>query len=150
MSIGQTKLDILLKKANLLKELDIWYKSFDTKTKETIIDLIQNKQLKDKGVDGLNQVIGYYSYATELITKGKKQQGEHYTLQDTGYFFNTMRVEVTDALIYVSGDGKKGKDNLYKKYGDYITTLNDDSLKVIKEIIKDKYVIYIRKILQID
>jgi hypothetical protein len=150
MSIGQTKLDILLKKGKLLKELDIWYKSFDTKTKETIIDLIQNKQLKDKGVDGLNQVVGYYSYATELITKGRKQQGEHYTLEDTGYFFNTMRVEVTDALLYVSGDGKKGKENLYKKYGDYITTLNDDSLNVVKEIIKDKYVQYIRKILQID
>jgi hypothetical protein len=150
MSIGQTKLDILLKKGKLLKELDIWYKSFDTKTKETIIDLIQNKQLKDKGVDGLNQVVGYYSYATELITKGRKQQGEHYTLEDTGYFFNTMRVEVTDALLYVSGDGKKGKENLYKKYGDYITTLNEDSLNVVKEIIKDKYVQYIRKILQID
>lgn len=150
MSIGQTKLDILLKKGKLLKELDIWYKSFDTKTKETIIDLIQNKQLKDKGVDGLNQVVGYYSYATELITKGRKQQGEHYTLQDTGYFFNTMRVEVTDALLYVSADGQKGKENLYKKYGDYITTLNEDSLNVVKEIIKDKYVQYIRKILQID
>lgn len=150
MSIGQTKLDILLKKGKLLKELDAWYKSFDTKTKETIIDLIQNKQLKDKGVDGLNQVVGYYSYATELITKGRKQQGEHYTLEDTGYFFNTMRVEVTDALLYVSGDGKKGKENLYKKYGDYITTLNEDSLNVVKEIIKDKYVQYIRKILQID
>lgn len=150
MSIGQTKLDILLKKGKLLKELDIWYKSFDTKTKETIIDLIQNKQLKDKGVDGLNQVVGYYSYATELITKGRKQQGEHYTLEDTGYFFNTMRVEVTDALLYVSGDGKKGKENLYKKYGDYITTLNENSLNVVKEIIKDKYVQYISKILQID
>lgn len=150
MSIGQTKLDNLLKKGKLLKELDVWYKSFDTKTKETIIDLIQNKQLKEKGVDGLNQVIGYYSYSTELITKGRKQQGEHYTLQDTGDFFNSMRVEITDALLYVSGDGKKGKDNLYKKYGDYITTLNEDSLNVIKEIIKGKYVQYIRKILQID
>lgn len=150
MSIGQTKLDILLKKGKLLKELDIWYKSFDTKTKETIIDLIQNKQLKDEGVDGLNQVLGYYSYATELITKGRKQQGEHYTLEDTGFFFDSMRVEVTDALLYVSGDGKKGKENLYKKYGDYITTLNEDSLNVVKEIIKDKYVQYISKILQIN
>lgn len=150
MSIGQTKLDLLLKKGKLLKELDAWYKSFDAKTKETIIDLVQNKQLKDKGVDGNNQVLGYYSYATELITKGRKQQGEHYTLEDTGFFFDSMRVEVTDALLYVLGDGKKGNQNLYDKFGDYITTLNEDSLNVVKEIIKDKYVQYIIKILQIN
>lgn len=150
MSIGQTKLDLLLKKGKLLKELDAWYKSFDAKTKETIIDLVQNKQLKDKGVDGNNQVLGYYSYATELITKGRKQQGEHYTLEDTGFFFDSMRVEVTDALLYVLGDGKKGNQNLYDKFGDYITTLNEDSLNVVKEIIKDKYVQYISKILQIN
>jgi hypothetical protein len=150
MSIGQTKLDILLKKGKLLKELDIWYKSFDTKTKETIIDLIQNKQLKDKGVDGLNQVVGYYSLATERITKGRKQQGDHYTLFDTGDFFNSMRIEVTDALLYITGNGKKGKDNLYIKYGDYITTLNEDSLEVLRDIIKVKYVLYIKKILQIN
>ncbi|CAB4128604.1 hypothetical protein UFOVP104_54 [uncultured Caudovirales phage] len=150
MSLNDTILYKYYKKAKLLKELDAWYKSFDTNTKEFVLDLVQNKQLKDKGVDGKGEIIGTYSYATEKITKGRKQQGDHFTLEDTGYFFNSMDVEVTDALLYITGDGKKGKDNLYSKYGDYITTLTDENIKLLQEIIKKKYIEYVQRVLLSD
>jgi hypothetical protein len=150
MSLNDTILYQYYKKAKLLRELDAWYSAFNEDTKKFIIDLIQNKQLKEKGIDGKGVVIGQYSYATELITKGRKKHGENYTLEDTGAFYNSMEVEITDALIYVTGNGKKGKDNLYAKYGDYITTLTDESIEEIKPIIQKKYIEYVQRILSIN
>lgn len=150
MAIGQTKLDELLKRGKLLKELQAWKQSFDTDTKAKLIDWVQNDQLVDKGVDGQGNVIGTYSYATQLITKGRKQQGDHYTLKDTGDFFNSMTVEITDALIWIIGNGRKGNENLYDKYGDYITTLTDENIEKLKEIINVKYIVYVKKILQLN
>lgn len=149
MSIGKNKLDEILKRAKLLKEVDAWFKVFDSNTKEYLIKLVQNNQLIDKGVDGKGQVIGYYSYATELLTKGRKQQGEHYTLQDTSEFFDSMRVEVSEALLWITGNGSKGNENLYDKYGEWITTLTEENTDKLRQIVKNKYVEYIRKILQI-
>lgn len=148
MAIGNTKLDVLLRRGKLLRELDMWYSAFNDATKEQIIKWVQS-QLKDEGIDGKGIVIGNYSYATELITKGRKRQGDHYTLDDTGAFYRSMQVYVGESLIEVIGDGKKGKDNLYQKYGESITTLTDENIQKLREIIQDKFRIYIRKVLQI-
>lgn len=147
--LENTKIYELYKRAKKLNELRIWKQTFDSDTKKYLVTLVQ-KQLTELGVDGKGDVIGYYSYATELITKGRKQQGEHYTLKDTGAFYNSMNAEVTDALIWVIGNGRKGKDNLYQKYGEYITTLNEESIKKVQEIVTEKYIEYIRKVLQIN
>jgi hypothetical protein len=149
MAIGDTRLDHFLKRGKLLKEMSAWKSAFDVATKEQIIEWVKS-QLKDKGVDGRGIVIGNYSYATELITKGRKQQGDHYTLEDTGDFYRSIEVDVTEALVFIVGNGRKGKDNLYDKYGDYITTLTDENIEKLKEIIREKYITYIRKVLQID
>jgi hypothetical protein len=150
MAIGENRFDELLGRAKMLKEAQAWKQSFDNATKQQMIDWIQKDQLTDKGVDGKGVVIGNYSFATEVITKGRKQQGDHYTLNDTGAFYESMRVEVETSLIWITGDGQKGKDNLYQKYGDDITTLTDENLSKLKDIVATKYQDYIRKILQID
>ena len=70
MPIGQTKLDEHFKRVKLLKEGEAWLQAFNQQTKEQIIRWVQN-QLEQKGVDGRGVVIGQYSYATEVISKGR-------------------------------------------------------------------------------
>ena len=150
MAIGQTKLDELLKRGKLLKELNAWKQSFDSATKEQIIEWVQNDQLINKGVDGKGQVIGYYSLSTQQITNGRKKAGDKYNLKDTGDFFNSMKVSITNATILIAGNGQKGADNLYDKFGDYITNLTDENIEKLKEIINEKYIEYVKKILLIN
>jgi len=150
MAIGDTRLDELFKRATLLKDAVAWKSSFDSATKQQIIKWIQVDQLTNKGVDGQGVVIGQYSYATEVITRGRKQQGDNYTFDDTGAFYASMEVEITDTLVWITGDGKKGKDNLYRKYSDYLTTLTDENITKLKAIIEVKYIEYIKKILLIN
>lgn len=149
MGIGNTKIDNFLKRRTLLKESEAWMKAFNSATKKQLIAWVQS-QLENDGEDGKGRVLGHYSYATELITKGKKKQGDHYTLSDTGYFFDSMDVYISEYLIEITGDGKKGKDNLYKKYGEFITTLNDENLIKLQEIIRAKYIDYVKKVLHLN
>jgi len=149
MAIGKTRLDEFLKRGKLLKELDMWYKSFNEATKEQMISWLQS-QLTDKGTDGRGVIIGNYSYATELISKGRKQQGDHFTLNDTGNFYRSMQVYIGDSLFEINGDGKKEEDNLYKKYGEYITTLDQENIERLRQLIRPKFIEYVRKILLIN
>ena len=148
MAIGNTKIDEFLKRRTLLRESDAWIKAFNSATKKQLISWVQ-QQLEVDGVDGKNRVLGQYSYSTQLITKGRKQQGDNYTLNDTGYFFNSMEVYVSEYLIEILGDGKKGNTNLYSKYSQFITTLTDENIIKLKEIIRAKYIDYIKKVLQL-
>ena len=148
MSIGNTRIDEFLKRRTLLRESDAWIKAFNSATNKQLISWVQ-QQLEVEGVDGKNRVLGQYSYSTQLITKGRKQQGDNYTLNDTGYFFNSMEVYVSEYLVEILGDGKKGNTNLYSKYGQFITTLTDENIIKLKEIIRAKYIDYIKKVLQL-
>jgi hypothetical protein len=148
VAIGKTKLDELLQRGKLLKELDAWNSSFNEMTKKQLIEWVQD-QLQ-QGKDGNDVLQGTYSYATQLISKGRKQQGDNYTFEDTGYFYNSMQVYISEYLIEITGDGKKGNENLYTKYSQFLTTLNDEHIEKLKTIINKTYIDYIRKILRID
>lgn len=141
------KLERLLKRAKTLSELKAWFGVFDEKTKSIIIDWVQKDQLTAKGVDGDGNVIGYYSYATELITRGKKQEGDHYTLDDTGAFYKSMQVLIFQQSFVILGDGDKGIENLYEKYGNKITTLENENLEKLKIIVRESYRNYVRSVL---
>jgi hypothetical protein len=148
MPIGKTRLDELLQRAKLLKELDAWYSAFTKLTNDQLINWVQD-QLQE-GRDGQNVLMGTYSYATELISKGRKRQGDNYTFEDTGYFYDSMQVYISEYLIEITGDGKKGNDNLYSKYSQFLTTLNDEHIKLLQEIIIKAYTDYIRKVLRLN
>ncbi len=60
-----------------------------------------------------------------------------------------MDVYISEYLIEITGDGKKGNTNLYSKYSQFITTLTDENIIKLQEIIRAKYIDYIKKILQI-
>lgn len=148
MGIGATKLDEFLKRGKLLKELNAWYSCFDELTKDELIQLVED-QLQ-QGKDGKDVLQGRYSYATELITKGRKRQGDNYTFEDTGLFYNSLEVYVSDSIVEITGNGRKGNDNLYDKYSQFLTTLNNEHIEILKEKVKQKYIEYIRRILLLD
>lgn len=68
-----------------------------------------------------------YSYYTELISEGRKQEGDPYTLFDTGDFFKGFYVKIEgDTVRFGSTDPKSFY--LMLEY-DEIFGLNDDNLQ---------------------
>jgi len=113
----------------------VWIQSFTTELKNMILKLIKEDQLTAQGIDEAGEVIGYYSYVTELITKGRKQQGDPYNLNDTGAFYRSMFVTPLRDSFVIDADGNKGQDDLFTKYGEGIIGLTDENLqKVVNEI----------------
>lgn len=145
MSIGNTKVDVMLRRAKSLSEVEAWLKTFDTTTKKEILDFIRIDQLERDGVDSTGEIIGYYSYATELITKGRKQQGQHYTLLETGDFFRSMYIQVFQNEIFINGNTKKMENKEW--FNNEIIGLTDENFRKLKEIVKNSYIDYARKIL---
>jgi hypothetical protein len=150
MAIGNTKIDEQIRRYHLLSEAVAWIDTFDSVTKKQIIDWIQQDQLIDEGINKFGKIIGCYSYATELISNGKKKQGDHYNLFDTGAFFRSFVVIVGIDAIKIDANAQKGEDNLFKKFGNKIIGLTDENFKKLKELVKKSYISYARKVLQID
>lgn len=75
-------------------------------TSGTLISLNQ-KQLFNQGVNTDGEVIGTYSFFTEVISKGRKKQGAHYTLYDKGGFFKGFNIKVdAKKITFDSSDYK--------------------------------------------
>lgn len=134
-----------LKAIQRIEESTAWLWTFvtDRNLKQDIISLVQNNQLRDKGVDENGEVIGFYSMLTEVVSKGKKQQGEHYTLDDTGEFFKSFYITVLKDSFVINADGQKDEDNLFDKYGNGIIGLTDESIEVVKARIKEGFINYL-------
>lgn len=124
-----------------------WFEAFTPKTKREILDLIREGQLRKKGIDGDNEEIGFYSFATELISNGSKQEGDHYTLDDTGKFFQSMFIRVMSDRFTINADGQKEDENIIDKYGIEIIKPTDESVDQIKIILLEPYTNYVRRIL---
>ena len=132
-----------------LNEVEAWVTSFDGDLEDEIWKLIVIEQLDKKGVNELDQVIGLYSRKTEEIDPRKKA-GSHYTLNDTSAFINSIAVQVGNDFFTVNGDGRKSNTNLFEKYGDGIIGLTPDNLAIVKEMLKDKFIEYVRESLQVN
>ena len=93
-----------------LKAVNFWVKLMSNPdTKQFIIRLNQNR-LELFGTDIDNNVIGYYSPTTEILSGGEKKTGTHYTLKDTGYFYDSFKIDVFNDYIVIDADGLK--DNI--------------------------------------
>ena len=132
-----------------LNEVEAWVASFDGDLEDEIWKLIVIEQLDKKGVNELDQVIGLYSRRTEEIDPRKKA-GTPYTLNDTSAFINSIAVQVGNDFFTVNGNGQKSNTNLFERYGDGIIGLTPDNLAIIKEMLKDKFINYVRESLQVN
>lgn len=148
MAIGKSKLHEMLRRARGISDVVFWYKAFESaKTRDEIIDWIRIEQLKKKGVNADDEIIGFYSYATELASGGEKQEGTPYTLEDTGEFYRSMyMVTLKDAIVF-EADPIKGNDNLFEKYGSNIVNLNEENREKLRTLVKEKYIEELKKIL---
>lgn len=73
-----------------------------------IVD-INRKQLNEDSIDAFGKPIGFYSYATEIITRGAKKRGEPFDAEDTGDFLRGFYIEVRgDNIFFNSRDPKTG------------------------------------------
>lgn len=142
---------------NVIESLDaevIWRKVFaDTAIQQYIItDLIQDDQLMKQGIDENEQIIGYYSRATEIITGGRKKAGEKYNLYDTGEFYRSMNIEIGSDYFMIDADPVKTDDtgkqtDLFIRYGEGIIGLTEQNTEKLIEKLQYQYRIELGKIL---
>lgn len=145
-----TKIGERLKKAKTITHSEVWRMVFsDASFRKMILDWVRYDQLFEKGVDERDRVIGVYSPWTELINP-KKVAGTPFTLYDTGEFYSSFYLIVTNDSFIIDADPIKVDENgdvtdLFKEYGDGIVGLNQESrVKLANEMAKRYATIYRR------
>jgi hypothetical protein len=150
MPIGDTLVEESLRRVKLLSETIAWVKTFDRITKEQVLDWIREDQLRQRGVDKDGDVIGYYSRATESITKGRKRFNEHFTLFDTGDFYRSMFITVTSEDLFINATSQSYTDMQKKRWWtDSILGLTDENFEKLKRVVQRSYIKYAKEVLQI-
>tara|TARA_R110001606_G_scaffold341145_1_gene489481 strand:- start:194 stop:619 length:426 start_codon:yes stop_codon:yes gene_type:complete len=98
---------IIHERLEKLRSINFWIELMSNPdTKQFVIRLNQNR-LELFGTDIDNNVIGYYSPSTEIMSGGEKQAGKPYNLKDTGYFYNSFKIDVFSNYIVIDADGLK-------------------------------------------
>lgn len=145
--IGNTLIDEHLRKVKLLIDAVAWIEAHNTQTKKIILSYIKQDQLFNQGVDMHDQIIGYYSEFTEFINP-KKQAGTPYTLYDTGDFYRSMFVQVLKDSILIDAQYSKMEDQEWWSID--ILGLNEENLNNYAELVKENYIKYARKVLELN
>lgn len=144
-----TRIGEVLRKAKLLSDAMAWMDLFTTGLKTEIIrDWIQKDQLTGRGIDADGTNIGHYSFMTEWISKGRKQEGDHYTLDDTGEFYRSMWITVLRDEIVIDGDSSRMEDQDW--WRDEILGLSDENIEKLIQKAREHYPNYVRKVLGLD
>jgi hypothetical protein len=146
--IGQTKIDEQIKKALLLDDSVAWFESHTNEIQKTILDYIRNDQLFDEGIDANEDIIGTYSYLTEVMTNGRKRMGDPYTLKDTGEFYRSMFIKVLKDSILIDANFTKMEDQNWWSID--ILGLTEENLEKYAEKIKENFILYARRVLELD
>lgn len=146
--IGETAIDEHLKKTRLLFDSVAWLDAHTSQVKEDVLNLIREAQLMAEGVDENNEIIGTYSFMTELISGGRKQEGDPYNLNDTGEFFRSMYIKVLADSIIIDANYQKMEDKDWWSIS--ILGLTQENLDKYAEMVKENYIKYARKILELD
>lgn len=81
----------------------------------------QSTSQLERGIGGLGQPLGFYSLFTEVITGGRKRQGQPYTLKETGFYYDSHRIETKLGSFTINADSTTNKD------GDFLQKLDINS-----------------------
>lgn len=147
MFLEHTEPYLMLERAKKLSEAKAWLYAFssDKGLQDKILKRIK-RRLFDYGTDERNIIIGTYKITTQAIDP-EKVAGSPYTLKDSGKFYNSMYTGVFEDYFFIDADAQKGRENLFKKYGDGIIGLTDEDKEwLVKELI-DSYLEYVEKVL---
>lgn len=102
-----------------------------------------------KGEDRYGSILGIYTRATEIVSKGRKKAGEPYNLFDTGSFWNEtyLKAEISGNDIVFSLNSKDSKTPiLIEKMGDRIFGLADENMPEFSESVMNLLINNLNKI----
>ncbi|MAF43741.1 MAG: hypothetical protein CMI54_06200 [Parcubacteria group bacterium] len=122
----------------------------DKKFQEFIIKLNTEGQLFEEGIDSLGVSLGDYSPATIEGTssfEGKKDKGQRYdhiTLKDTGDFYGSFKISLSNTSLNITADPKKDDSNLFDDFGKEIVGLTDKNLQIVINAIREKLIPKVR------
>lgn len=100
-----------------------------------VIDLNTQNQLFDENVGSENVLLPMYS----PITMNLKPDGypDRFTLNDTGDFYDSFRLEIGSNYFLIAADGNKEDENILDKYSDFkVLGLTEDSKELLVDFIK--------------
>jgi hypothetical protein len=105
-----------------------------------IIDLNQ-KQLYEKGIESDGTRIGDYAQSTIYrkekygdAVSGIPGETGHITLNDTGKFYNSMKIEVKGPAIVITGDMEKANDDIEPIYPKALGLTEESILELVPEV----------------
>jgi len=147
--IEQTAIyELISRAARIPSDAEMFILAFNEDLKKEVIRLIQEDQLTKEGIDEAGTVIGYYSQATEIITRGRKRAGDHYTLDDTGSFYRSMMVQVFGTGLEIDASSQTYSEMQGQSWWtDGILGLTDENLQSIIELVKERHRAELERIL---
>ena len=99
-----------------------------SEVKKKIIYLNTIEQLFEKGIDSEGLTLEpFYSQSTILYKKKKGQRFDHVTLKDTGVFYKSFAIFVSDDYFLIDADPDKGDNDLLDIYGEDVLGLTEES-----------------------
>jgi hypothetical protein len=129
----------------LLNEGIVWLDTFRSgQVRKKILDWIRLDQLKARGVDANDEVIGFYSFLTSRINP-QKRFNTHYTLEDTGDFYRSMFIQVLIDSLIIDANTEKMEDQEW--WRDSILYLTEDNLQRLADVYKEALQAEARRIL---
>lgn len=126
-----------LKKAKKLSESSLKNDLFRfIKTIEKDILDKEKERIFNKSKDIHGQALGFYSYASEVISKGEKKVGDPFTGKDTGDFFEGFYMQEVSGVLRFGSKSPHWAD-IQKSDGVWLSKdlfgLSDEDLKAIIE-----------------
>lgn len=149
---SKTELGAVIKDVKKLNMEQIFRRVMEQKTmQEFVFDIIRIEQLFERGIDGNDDVLGFYSVVTEMINP-EKIAGTPYTLKDTGAFYESFTMYIYKNYFEIDADPIKkdtnGEEtNLFDEYGIDILGITQENLEKVRQRIKDEYNREIRRVL---
>ena len=137
----------MMKRAATIKAATAWFDAFnrDSMIQDELLERIKTR-LRENGTDETGQVIGYYSFFTSLINP-EKVFNTPYTMEDTGDFFASLFVQWFPSYILIDGDGQKGNENLFDKFGEGIIGADEEDKEWLIGAVKIKFIDYVNRVL---
>jgi len=109
-----------------------------------ITDLNTNVQLLEYGEDSegtqLSAIGGIYAQSTIRLSRTPKQNRSHINLKDTGAFYKTFDVVVSNnASFKITANTMKGDQNLEDRWGSNIIGLQDENVVLVLDRLRDEF-----------
>lgn len=131
---------------------------------EFILDLNRSQLFEGEDSLGvsLDTIGGGYSFTTEFLTEGKtftfspKSKGvkggskkKEFLgtpfLLDTGEYYDSYTLTLSNGFFVINSDPQKEKNNLENKYGKNLEGLQDKNLQKIIDVIREKFIQEVRR-----